>query len=116
MYAGASSVVASLWKVDDEATAALMKQFYENLLHNGMTPSAALREAQNTIRQRPEWSAPYYWAAFTLQGEYRNPITPKARSTASTKPAVVGTILVLLAVATTWYLRRRRLVHSTVKK
>jgi CHAT domain-containing protein/predicted negative regulator of RcsB-dependent stress response len=116
MYAGASSVVASLWKVDDEATAALMKQFYENLLHKGMTPSAALREAQNTIRQRPEWSAPYYWAAFTLQGEYRNPITPKARSTASTKPAVVGTILVLLAVATTWYLRRRRLVHSTVKK
>ncbi len=116
MYAGASSVVASLWKVDDEATAALMKQFYENMLQKGMTPSAALREAQNTIRQRPEWSQPYYWAAFTLQGEYRNPITPKARNLAYSKPLVVGTIVVLLALATSWYLRRRRGVHSTVKK
>ncbi|HEX8923017.1 MAG TPA: CHAT domain-containing protein, partial [Pyrinomonadaceae bacterium] len=70
MYAGASSVVASLWKVDDEATAELMKQFYTNLLQKRMPPSAALREAQNSIRQRPEWRLPYYWAAFTLHGEY----------------------------------------------
>ena len=80
MYAGASSVVASLWKVDDEATAELMRQFYTNMLRKGMTPADALRAAQNSIRQRPEWQAPYYWAGFTLQGEYRQVIKPARRS------------------------------------
>jgi hypothetical protein len=71
MYAGASSVVASLWKVDDEATAELMKRFYANMLQRQMKPAEALREAQNSIRSEPQWSSPYYWAAFTLQGEHR---------------------------------------------
>ncbi len=82
MYAGASGVVASLWKVNDEATSVLMKQFYANMLREGMPPAAALREAQNSIRQRPEWRAPYYWAGFTLQGESR-PIVRPARGAAS---------------------------------
>ncbi|HEX8920941.1 MAG TPA: CHAT domain-containing tetratricopeptide repeat protein, partial [Pyrinomonadaceae bacterium] len=51
MYAGASTVVASLWKVDDEATTELMKRFYDNMLQHGMTPAAALRAAQNSIRR-----------------------------------------------------------------
>ena len=71
MYAGATSVVASLWKVEDEATAQLMKRFYTEMLTNGKTPAEALRLAQNSIRQEPQWSAPHYWAGFTLQGEYR---------------------------------------------
>jgi CHAT domain-containing protein len=71
MYAGATSVVASLWKVEDEATAELMKRFYTEMLKNGKTPAEALRLAQNSIRQEPQWSAPHYWAGFTLQGEYR---------------------------------------------
>ena len=71
MYAGATSVVASVWKVEDEATAELMKRFYTEMLKNGKTPSEALRLAQNSIRQEPQWSAPHYWAGFTLQGEYR---------------------------------------------
>lgn len=70
MYAGATSVVASVWKVEDEATAELMKLFYTEMLKNGKTPSEALRLAQNSIRQKPQWSAPHYWAGFTLQGEY----------------------------------------------
>jgi CHAT domain-containing protein len=74
MYAGAASVVASLWKVDDESTAELMKRFYTNMLQKGIPPAEALRAAQNSIRSEPQWSSPYYWAAFTLQGEYRNPI------------------------------------------
>ena len=74
MHAGASSVASTLWRVDDEATAELMKHFYENMLRKQMTPAAALREAQNTIRQDSRWSSPHYWAAFTLQGEYKQRI------------------------------------------
>jgi CHAT domain-containing protein/tetratricopeptide (TPR) repeat protein len=109
MYAGASSVVASLWKVDDEATAELMRQFYTNMLQKGMTPADGLREAQNSIRQRPEWHAPYYWAGFTLQGEYRQVIKP-ASATGATglywKIIIIGA-LALLACAALWYRHRR---------
>lgn len=71
MYAGAKRVVASLWQVDDLATAELMKAFYRNMLQGGLSPSAALRDAQLEIRGHARWAAPYYWAAFTLQGEWR---------------------------------------------
>ncbi len=64
MYAGASGVVASLWKVDDEATAELMKHFYAGLFDKGLTPAAALREAQLALRQQKRWHEPYYWAGF----------------------------------------------------
>ena len=105
MYAGASSVVASLWKVDDEATAELMKRFYKNMLEDGMTPATALREAQNSFRQHPIWSAPYYWAGFTLQGDYRQVVASK-QSYRNYVIALAGALLVLLGIAV-WYMRRR---------
>ncbi|HEX8292880.1 MAG TPA: CHAT domain-containing protein, partial [Pyrinomonadaceae bacterium] len=71
MYAGAPRVVASLWKVDDEATAELMRLFYQNMLRDSMPPPAALRQAQMSVRGQRRWSAPYYWAGFTLQGEWK---------------------------------------------
>jgi len=72
MYAGARRVVASLWKVDDASTAALMQDFYRCLLKEGRSPADALRQAQLKIMKRNQrWSSPYYWAAFILQGEYR---------------------------------------------
>jgi CHAT domain-containing protein/predicted negative regulator of RcsB-dependent stress response len=72
MYAGAKRVVASLWKVDDEATAELMKLFYQHMLKEKMTASSALRTAQGEIRQaRVQWRAPYYWAGFVLQGDWK---------------------------------------------
>lgn len=71
MYAGAPRVVASLWKVDDEATAELMRLFYRHMLKDGMPPPAALREAQMSVRAQRRWRAPYYWAGFVLQGEWR---------------------------------------------
>jgi CHAT domain-containing protein len=108
MYAGASSVVASLWKVDDEATAELMKRFYKNMLEGGLTPAAALREAQNSIRKDPKWRAPYYWAAFTLQGEYLNPIKPVRVSASSYRKEFVLAVIVVLLLATGLYLMRRR--------
>jgi CHAT domain-containing protein len=71
MYAGAPRVVASLWKVDDEATAELMKLFYLNMLRDDMRPPEALRQAQMSLRRQRRWGAPYYWAGFVLQGEWR---------------------------------------------
>jgi CHAT domain-containing protein len=71
MYAGAARVVASLWRVDDEATAELMKRFYRNMLQKNMPAAAALRAAQVEMWQQKQWRSPYYWAGFTLQGEWR---------------------------------------------
>jgi CHAT domain-containing protein len=70
-YAGAPRVVASLWKVDDRATAELMKLFYRRMLRDGLSPAAALRSAQIDMWKQPRWAAPYYWAGFTLQGEWK---------------------------------------------
>jgi CHAT domain-containing protein len=109
MYAGASSVIASLWKVDDEATAELMKRFYSNVLQKGMTPAAALRASQNSVRQEPQWRSPYFWAAFTLQGEYRQVITPPRSSSTSAAPGAVVAVaaILLLAILVWWYGRTR---------
>jgi CHAT domain-containing protein len=110
MYAGASSVIASLWRVDDEATAELMKRFYANMLQQGMTPAAALRAAQNSIRQEPRWRSPYFWAAFTLQGEYRQVIkyTPPQPLPRSVRVSIAFSLLLLFAVGIRWYLRGAR--------
>jgi CHAT domain-containing protein len=71
MYAGAARVVASLWQIDDAATADLMGEFYRAMLKEGMRPAEALRAAQVHMWKQKQWSSPYYWAAFTLQGEWR---------------------------------------------
>ncbi len=71
LYAGAPRVVASLWKVDDRATAELMKLFYQRMLRDSLRPAAALRKAQIDMWKQPRWAAPYYWAGFTLQGEWK---------------------------------------------
>jgi CHAT domain-containing protein len=72
MYAGAPRVVASLWKVDDRATSELMKELYQKMLGpEHMRPAAALRAAQLSILGRKRWQTPYYWAAFTLHGEWK---------------------------------------------
>ena len=71
MYAGTSRVVASLWKVDDVATAELMKIFYQKMLKEKMRPAAALRAAKIAMMKQKRWSSPYYWAAFELQGDWR---------------------------------------------
>ncbi|MBN3896862.1 MAG: tetratricopeptide repeat protein [Nostoc sp. NOS(2021)] len=73
MYAGAKRVTVSLWSVNDEATSVLMQEFYtQMLMKDGKSPAAALRVAQKKIWEKDEWRDPYYWAAFTLQGEWRN--------------------------------------------
>ncbi len=70
LYAGAESVVVSLWNVNDIATASLMKSFYKNL-KQGMGKDEALRQAKLELlrSQQPAWRHPYYWAPFVLVGE-----------------------------------------------
>ena len=71
MYAGAARVALSLWQVDDKGTSVLMQEFYKQMLQENKTPSEALRAAQRKLWSNPDWRSPYYWAAFTLQGEWK---------------------------------------------
>jgi CHAT domain-containing protein len=71
MYAGATRVVSSLWKVDDFATTKLMKSFYTSMEKERKRPAEALRDAQLSLLKDPRWSSPYYWAGFTIQGEWK---------------------------------------------
>lgn len=71
MYAGAPRLVASLWTVDDAATAALMTEFYRGVLVRGLRPAAALQAAQRELMRGGRFRDPFYWAAFQLQGEWR---------------------------------------------
>ena len=71
MYAGSPRVLVSLWKVDDQATAEMMTRFYRLMLKKKLPAAEALRTAQLGMQQETEWKSPYYWAAFTLQGEWR---------------------------------------------
>lgn len=71
MYAGVPRVLVSLWGVDDRATAELMIRFYRNMLREGMAPASALRLAQTQMAKDRRWLHPFYWAGFTLQGEWR---------------------------------------------
>ena len=78
MYAGTPRVLCSLWKVDDEATKALMVRFYElwnpprdadgKPARPPLPAQEALRQAQAHVRAQPAWEHPYYWAAWVLWG------------------------------------------------
>jgi CHAT domain-containing protein len=71
MYAGAPRVVVSLWGVSDLGTTELMVRFYHGMLKEGIRPAASLRAAQISLMNDKRWASPYYWAPFTLQGEWR---------------------------------------------
>ncbi|MBV9926991.1 MAG: CHAT domain-containing protein [Acidobacteria bacterium] len=106
MYAGSKSVVASLWKVDDAATAELMRHFYESMLKDGLPPAAALRSAKEAMRRQKRWRQPYYWAGFFVQGEYRQRI-----QTGRGHPAaylVIPLAVFLGCIGLTILLRRRK--------
>ncbi|HYN25194.1 MAG TPA: CHAT domain-containing tetratricopeptide repeat protein [Pyrinomonadaceae bacterium] len=80
MYAGAPTVGVSLWSVADKSTADLMSDFYKRLLSApgassgsslGVSPSAAMRDAQLAMISAKKYSAPFYWAPFVLVGDWR---------------------------------------------
>jgi CHAT domain-containing protein len=82
--AGVRTTLASLWQVDDRATRVLMTEFYSNLWKRKLSRTEALRQAQLTVLKRfdPKTgqlgeanlatpSNPYYWAAFSISGDWR---------------------------------------------
>jgi CHAT domain-containing protein len=69
MYAGVPQVMVSLWDVPDQETAQLMAEFYRNLLKLKLPPGEALRKAQAKLWKEGPSQAPFFWAAFTLQGD-----------------------------------------------
>jgi CHAT domain-containing protein/Tfp pilus assembly protein PilF len=111
MYAGAASVVASLWKVDDEATAELMKRFYQQMLRKDLSPAAALRESQLEMLKQKRWRSPYFWAGFVIQGQYAkgkgaDSSQPPAMIYLSSGGAALLAFLFLLVIG--WRRRRSR--------
>ena len=95
MYAGASSVVASLWKVDDSASAELMTHFYKAMFEEDLPPAAALRSAKETMWRQKHWRSPHYWSAFVLQGEYRS----RNKGWSIPTVAIVAATIAMLGVA-----------------
>jgi tetratricopeptide (TPR) repeat protein len=72
MYAGAPRVIVSAWEVQDRPSATLMVKFYRGLLGSKkLSAAAALRAAQIEMLRDKQFAAPYFWAGFTLQGEWR---------------------------------------------
>ena len=72
MYAGAPRVIVSAWEVQDRPSATLMVRFYRGLLGpKRLSAAAALRAAQIEMLRDKQFAAPYFWAGFTLQGEWR---------------------------------------------
>ena len=109
MYAGASSVVASLWKVDDDATAELMRLFYNHMLRDGSSPAASLQKAQIEMSQQKRWQSPYYWSGFIIQGQYTS--TARVNSFSASRVVLWGGVAAALVIGAflTWRLRRRGL-------
>ncbi|NER21885.1 MAG: CHAT domain-containing protein [Symploca sp. SIO1C2] len=65
---GARSTLATLWPVQDESTASLMVQFYQELLQENISKAEALRHAQVTLLKQPQYQHPFFWAPFVLVG------------------------------------------------
>ena len=108
LSAGSKSVVASLWKVDDRTTAMLMADFYQSLLKQGMTPAAALRQAKLKMMREKQWAAPYYWAGFVFQGDYRNHIVIQIGSWSRRGLMLFVLVILISSSMLVIYLRRRR--------
>lgn len=70
LRSGAKSTIASLWSVNDDSTANLMKEFYQQLNNPKLSKAEALRQAQLKIMVNPLYQHPYFWAAFVLVGNW----------------------------------------------
>lgn len=106
LQVGAKSVMSSLWKVEDNATLELMKNFYQTLADEKVTPSKALQEAQIKMWQSGRYKSPFYWAAFTVQGDFRRAPNLSRDFSYTIFLSVIG--LAVLAFGIFWVYRFRR--------
>ncbi|MFN2370453.1 MAG: CHAT domain-containing protein, partial [Candidatus Krumholzibacteriia bacterium] len=108
LAAGVPAVLATLWPVDDQATARLVDRFYAGLA-GGATAAAALGRAQAEVAAQPRWSDPYFWAGFVLigDGDVRVPL--------QRRPTAAAWLLGLAAAGAlgfVWWLRRQGRARS----
>lgn len=68
--AGARSTLGSLWQVNDEATALLMSNFYQQLGQANSTKVEALQKAQLSLLNNPRFNSPFFWSSFVLLGNW----------------------------------------------
>jgi CHAT domain-containing protein/tetratricopeptide (TPR) repeat protein len=83
LYAGARSVVATLWRVDDRGAAELAERFYRQF--PGASAAEALAMAQRELLADPRWRAPYYWAGYVVSGGGENQVSEQNRRALSVK-------------------------------
>lgn len=67
---GAQTTLATLWSVNDQATATFIQQFYDGLVNQGLTKARAIQYAQQQLIQTPAFQHPFYWAPFVLVGNW----------------------------------------------
>jgi len=103
LQTGAKSVVSSLWKVEDYAARELMKNFYRELTSGTVTTAEALRRAQIKLRQNPQYKSPFYWAAFTVQGDFQT----APQLAAGFDYRLYGLLVLPFALVLTYIYRRR---------
>jgi CHAT domain-containing protein len=73
LAAGAGGVVASLWAVSDESTAALMKEFYRRMFADKQPAARALAGARLALLADPDRAHPFYWSPFVVIGSHTSP-------------------------------------------
>lgn len=111
LQAGARSVVSTLWQVEDNAANQLMKEFYTQMVFGGLPPSAALRAAQIKLYKDPQFRSPFFWAAFTIQGDANTPPNFTRGHARSVIAAGVCAILVIVG----FLIWRKRSAQRTSK-
>lgn len=110
LQAGARSVVASLWQVEDNATNLFMREFYSGMV-KGLTASDALRQAKIKLYRDPQFSSPFFWAAFTIEGDggFRPEISHRL-------PPMVWAAAAALIALTAGFLFRKRLAKLLLSR
>jgi CHAT domain-containing protein len=112
-YAGADSVMATLWDVNDASTARFMTLFYRQI-QRGAAIDAALRDTQRRMARDPAFKHPYYWAPFVAIGHADTPIPGLVRR-ASFTPSEVAGLSGLVALLAGVALARRHSVSRRIR-
>jgi len=112
LSADVPAVVATLWPVDDAATARFMEGFYDELA-SGASPAAALAAARLRLRTSPATAHPFYWAAFVLVGDGQAGLDLRPRRSGKQQLAAAG-MVGLAVVLMGWRVRIRRQRRSYI--